>query len=61
MLSYNVYTFVFLGDDDTFDSHSNSLVLEDRITEEGTNVVVSNPYFALSIQQQRTRLPIFKV
>ncbi|VBB29197.1 unnamed protein product [Acanthocheilonema viteae] len=53
---------VFLkpSDDNTFDSRNGSLVLEDRITEERTNIVVSNPFLALSIQQQRTRLPIFK-
>ncbi|CAG9537679.1 unnamed protein product [Cercopithifilaria johnstoni] len=53
---------VFLkpSDDNNFDNRNGSLVLEDRTTEGGSNVVVNNPFLALSIQQQRTRLPIFK-
>uniref|UniRef100_A0A158Q8I6 Myosin motor domain-containing protein n=1 Tax=Elaeophora elaphi TaxID=1147741 RepID=A0A158Q8I6_9BILA len=47
-------------DDIIFDNRNDSLVLEDRLTEEKTNVVISNPFLALSIQQQRIRLPIFK-
>ncbi|EJW75233.1 hypothetical protein WUBG_13857, partial [Wuchereria bancrofti] len=52
-------TFVFSGDGDTFDNRNGPLILEDRLTEERTNVV-NNPFLALSIQQQRARLPIFK-
>lgn len=53
---------VFLkpSDGDVFDNHNGPLILEDRLTEERTNVVVNNPFLALSIQQQRARLPIFK-
>uniref|UniRef100_A0A8R1TXJ8 RNA helicase n=1 Tax=Onchocerca volvulus TaxID=6282 RepID=A0A8R1TXJ8_ONCVO len=53
---------VFLkpSDDDTSDNRNGPLILEDRITEEKSNVVIHNPFLSLSIQQQRSRLPIFK-
>ncbi|MCP9257187.1 putative ATP-dependent RNA helicase DHX35 [Dirofilaria immitis] len=53
---------VFLkpSDDDSFDNRNGPLILEDRITEERSNIIVNNPFLALSIQQQRARLPIFK-
>ncbi|VDN30794.1 unnamed protein product [Gongylonema pulchrum] len=42
-------------------SRSGSLLLEERIvSEENASLVISNPFLALSIQQQRSRLPIFK-
>ncbi|EJD74781.1 D-tyrosyl-tRNA(Tyr) deacylase [Loa loa] len=54
------HAFLKPADGDTFDNRNGPLILEDRVTEERTNVIVSNPFLALSIQQQRARLPIFK-
>ncbi|VDN28306.1 unnamed protein product [Gongylonema pulchrum] len=49
--------------DDAIDqsSRSGSLLMEERlVSEENASLVISNPFLALSIQQQRSRLPIFK-
>ncbi|KHN77076.1 putative ATP-dependent RNA helicase DHX35 -like protein [Toxocara canis] len=52
--------------DDSWEGRSGPLVLEERLAESsvevdsGCSIVYNNPYISLSIQQQRSRLPIFK-
>ncbi|VDK59107.1 unnamed protein product [Anisakis simplex] len=60
--------FIRPSDDDVLadDRHKGPLVLEERAAESsvevdlGCSIVYNNPYVLLSIQQQRSRLPIFK-
>ncbi|VDM39709.1 unnamed protein product [Toxocara canis] len=58
--------FMFAAYDDSWKGRSGPLVLEERLAESsvevdsGCSIVYNNPYISLSIQQQRSRLPIFK-
>lgn len=55
--------FLFLKNILKFLDDDSSIVKEENAEDEGasTSYIYNNPYLSMSIQQQRSRLPIFKV
>lgn len=49
-----------ISESTNLDDDSN-LIREEKSEDTNTNYIYNNPYLSMSIQQQRARLPIFKV